>query len=150
MFMKKIYALTLFTCLISVCTVAQNKAEVLELNCYNKWSVKFEERGAEEIKDGVYTDVIVSFRQGAKANCYTGKVEVIGGKIAHFYTENVDGQYTQINKQWKPSTPKEVTIINGISVTMITIHNELINVIWPNKIKPKKAALKRAPEPEDD
>ena len=150
MFMKKIYALTLFTCLISVWTVAQNKAEVLELNCYNKWSVKFEERGAEEIKDGVYTDVIVSFRQGAKANCYTGKVEVIGGKIAHFYTENVDGQYTQINKQWKPSSPKEINIINGISVTMITIHNELINVIWPNKIKPKKAALKRAPEPEDD
>ena len=150
MVMKKIYALTLFTCLISVCGVAQNKAEVLELNCYNKWSVKFEERGAEEIKDGVYTDVIVSFRQGAKANCYTGKVEVIGGKVAHFYTENVDGQYTQINKQWKPSSPKEVAIINGISVTMITIHNELINVIWPNKIKPKKAALKRAPEPEDD
>ena len=148
--MKKIYTLTLFTCLISVWTVAQNKAEVLELNCYNKWSVKFEERGAEEIKDGVYTDVIVSFRQGAKANCYTGKVEVIGGKIAHFYTENVDGQFTQINKQWKPSSPKEINIINGISVTMITIHNELINVIWPNKIKPKKAALKRAPEPEDD
>lgn len=150
MVMKKIYALTLFTCLISAWSVAQNKAEVLELNCYNKWSVKFEERGAEEIKDGVYTDVIVSFRQGAKANCYTGKAEVIGGKIAHFYTENVDGQYTQINKQWKPSSPKEVAIINGISVTMITVHNELINVIWPNKIKPKKAALKRAPEPEDD
>lgn len=150
MVMKRIYTLTLFTCLISTWSVAQNKAEVLELNCYNKWSVKFEERGAEEIKDGVYTDVIVSFRQGAKANCYTGKVEVIGGKIAHFYTENVDGQYTQINKQWKPSSPKEVNIINGISTTMITIHNELINVIWPNKIKPKKAALKRAPEPEDD
>lgn len=150
MVMKRIYTLTLFTCLISTWSVAQNKAEVLELNCYNKWSVKFEERGAEEIKDGVYTDVIVSFRQGAKANCYTGKVEVIGGKIAHFYTENVDGQFTQINKQWKPSSPKEITIINGISVTMITIHNELINVIWPNKIKPKKAALKRAPEPEDD
>ncbi len=150
MFMKKIYALTLFTCLISAFTIAQNKAEVLDLNCYNKWSVKFEERGAEDVKDGVYTDVIVSFRQGSKANCYTGKAEVIDGKIAHFYTENVDGQFTQINKQWKPSSPKEVTIINGISITMITIHNELINVIWPNKIKPKKAALKRAPDPDDD
>lgn len=150
MFMKKIYAFTLLICLVSAWSVAQSKPEIIELNCYNKWSVKFEERGAEDIKDGVYTDVIISFRHGAKANCYTGKVDVIGGKIAHFYTENVDGQYTQINKQWKPSSPKEITIVNGISVTMITVHNELINVIWPNKIKPKKAALKRAPDPEDD
>lgn len=129
---------------------AQVKTDVTDLNCYNKWSVKFEERGAEEVKDGVYNDVIVSFRQGAKADCYTGKAEVMGGKLVHFYTENVEGQFVEVKKTWKGNSNKDVTINNGISTTMITIHNELINVIWPNKIKPKKAALKRAPEPTDD
>jgi hypothetical protein len=33
---------------------------------------------------------------------------------------------------------------------MLTVHNEMINVLWPKKIKPKKAAAKKAPEPNDD
>lgn len=147
--MKKLLFSGLFAGLIN-CTIAQVKTDITDLNCYNKWSVKFEERGAEDVKDGSYSDVIISFRQGAKADCYTGKVEVMGGKVVHFFTETVDGQYTEVKKSWKPGSEKDITIVNGISKTMITIHNELINVIWPNKIKPKKAALKRAPEPVDD
>lgn len=147
--MKKVFFSLL---LISgfIVTKAQVKTDMTDLNCYNKWSVKLEERGAEEVKDGVYTDVIVSFRQGAKADCYTGKAEVMGGKLVHFYTENIEGQFVEVKKTWKGNSNKDVIINNGISTTMITIHNELINVIWPNKIKPKKAALKRAPEPTDD
>ena len=147
--MKKLFFLSLLTGLC-IGANAQVKTDITDLNCYNKWSVKFEERGAEEIKDGSYTDVIISFRQGAKADCYTGKVEVMGGQVVHLYTETVDGHYTEVKKSWKPGSEKDITIVNGISKTMITIHNELINVIWPNKIKPKKAALKRAPEPADD
>lgn len=147
--MKKVFFLCL-TALALNGLNAQVKTDMTELNCYNKWSVKFEERGAEDVKDGVYTDVIISFRQGAKADCFTGKAEVMGGKLAHFYTENVEGQYIEVKKSWKPGSEKNILIVNGISNTMITIHNELINVIWPNKIKPKKAALKRAPEPADD
>ena len=147
--MKKVFFLCL-TALALNSLNAQVKTDMTELNCYNKWSVKFEERGAEDVKDGVYTDVIISFRQGAKADCFTGKAEVMGGKLAHFYTENVEGQYIEVKKSWKPGSEKNILIVNGISNTMITIHNELINVIWPNKIKPKKAALKRAPEPADD
>ena len=147
--MKKVFFSLLLISGLSVLN-AQVKTDMTDLNCYNKWSVKFEERGAEEVKDGVYNDVIVSFRQGAKADCYTGKAEVMGGKLVHFYTENVEGQFVEVKKTWKGNSNKDVTINNGISTTMITIHNELINVIWPNKIKPKKAALKRAPEPTDD
>lgn len=148
--MKKIFLSSALTIITAAVCLAQSKPDMTDLNCYNKWSVKFEERGAEDVKDGSYTDVIISFRQGAKADCYTGKAEVMGGKLVHFYTENVEGQYIEVKKTYKASSPKEVTIINGISSTMITIHNELINVIWPNKLKPKKAALKRAPEPSDD
>lgn len=147
--MKKILLSGIFS-LVVAGAMAQAKTDATELNCYNKWSVKFEERGANEVKDGIYNDVIVSFRQGSKADCYTGKAEVIKGKLVHFYTENVEGQFVEVKKQWKPNSPKEITIINGISITMITIHNELINVIWPEKLKPKKAALKRAPDPAED
>jgi hypothetical protein len=33
---------------------------------------------------------------------------------------------------------------------MISVHNELINVLWPNKIKAKKAKPIAAPDPKDD
>lgn len=148
--MKKIFLFTAVICMISISVRAQKKAEAVELNCFNKWSVKFEERGAEEIKDGPYTDVIITFRQGAKADCYSGKADVKDGKLLNFYLTLDDGNYDKVQKVWKNNSEKDVEIINGISRTMITVHNELINVIWPNKLKPKKAAPKRAPEPNDD
>jgi hypothetical protein len=33
---------------------------------------------------------------------------------------------------------------------MISVHNELINVLWPSKIKAKKAKPTTAPDPTDD
>ena len=71
--MKKILlAASLFLTLTSF-----SQEKTIELNCYNKWSAKFEDRGAEDVKDGVYDDVIISNRQGAKATCNNGKAEVI-------------------------------------------------------------------------
>jgi hypothetical protein len=150
MVMKKIFLFTALICMISISASAQKKTEAVELNCFNKWSVKFEERGAEEIKDGPYTDVIITFRQGAKADCYSGKADVKDGKLLNFYLTLDDGSFDKVQKVWKNNSEKDVEIINGISRTMITVHNELINVIWPNKLKPKKAAPKRAPEPTED
>lgn len=121
-----------------------------ELNCYNKWAAKFEERGAEEVKDGVYTDVIISIRYKGNATCYSGKVEVIEGKINKFYILLEDGTYEEFKKTWKNNSNKDKRIINGISETMITIHNELVNILFPSKLKPKKPKPKFAPEPTDD
>lgn len=120
-----------------------------ELNCYNKWAQKFEERGAEEVADGTYTDVIVTFRQHADADCYNGKAVVKEGKLIVFYIELEDGSYEQVIRAWKNDI-KDVTIINGISNTMISKDNILVNVLWPKKIKPKKASPKKAIEPTDD
>lgn len=124
--------------------------EVRELNCYNKWSVKFDERGAEEVADGIYTDVIITFRIGAKANCFSGKAEVNGKKLVKCYITLEDGTYEEVKRTWKKESNKDVAIINGMSTSMITVHNELINVLWPKKIKAKKAAAKKAPDPTDD
>jgi len=120
-----------------------------ELNCYNKWSQKFEERGAEDVADGTYTDVIVTFRQGANADCFNGKAVVKEGKVTAFYIELEDGTYELVNRIWKTDS-KDLNIVNGISKTVVSKDNVLVNVLWPKKLKPKKAAPKKAAEPTDD
>jgi hypothetical protein len=144
--MKHIYLLSVL--LINLQFFAQEKS--VELNCYNKWAAKFEDRGAEDVKDGVYEDVIITNRQGSKATCNNGKAEVRQGKIVKFYILLSDGSHEEVKRTWKNKTNENVTIINGISKSMITVYNEILNVLWPNKIKPKKAKPTNAPDPVDD
>lgn len=144
--MKKLITIALF--LISTFIFSQEKT--VELNCYNKWAAKFEDRGADEIKDGVYEDVIITNRHGSKATCNNGKAEVKGGIILKFYILLNDGSHEEVKRTWKNNSNQKVHIINGISKTMVSVHNELINVLWPNSIKPKKAKPTAAPEPTDD
>ncbi|MCW3076332.1 MAG: hypothetical protein JWO32_941 [Bacteroidetes bacterium] len=134
--------------LLSLQFVAQEKAP--ELNCYNKWAAKFEDRGAEDVPDGVYTDVIITNRQGAKATCNNGKAEVKNGKVTKFFILLSDGTHEEVKKTWKNKSNENVNIINGMSKSMFTVHGELINVLWPNKIKPKKAKPTSAPDPTED
>jgi hypothetical protein len=144
---------TLFLAAAITLTSFQTNAqtdEPRELTCYNKWSQKFDERGAEEVADGVYTDVIITSRMGAKANCWSGKAEVRNKKLLRFWIIKEDNSEEEVNRTWKGNSNKDVAIINGMSTSMITVHNELLNVLWPKKIKPKKAAAKKAPEPTDD
>lgn len=145
---KNILSVLAFT-FIANTVIAQTEPN-RELTCFNKWSQKFDERGAEEVADGVYTDVIITSRIGATAKCYSGKAEVLNKKLLHCYIILEDGTFEEVKRTWKNNSNKEVVIINGISSTMITVHNELINVLWPKKIKAKKAAAKMAPEPTDD
>ena len=147
MIKKLFFAVTLT--LSSFASFAQGD-DTKDLNCYNKWSIKFDERGADDVADGVYTDVIVTSRIGPKSTCYSGKAEVIGKKLTKCYIIREDGSYEEVKRTWKSNSNKDVNIINGISESMITVHNELINVLWPKKIKPKKAAFKMAPDPSDD
>lgn len=134
---------------ISSVTWAQEVMKVTELNCYNKWSQKFEERGAEDVHDGPYMDVIITFRHGASAECFEGKAIVKDKKVESFYILLDDGTYDQVVRVWKNDI-KDVTITNGISKTLITKDNQLVNVIWPKKLKARKAGFKKAPEPVDD
>lgn len=145
--MKKIVLLA--TLLLTLNSFSQNEKQA-ELNCYNKWAAKFEDRGAEEVKDGVYEDVIITNRQGSKATCHNGKAEVRGGIVTKFYILLSDGSHEEVKRTWKNSSEKNVTITNGISKSMISVHGELINIIWPNMIKAKKAKPTLAPDPTDD
>lgn len=144
--MKKLFILSIL--LLSIHGFSQEKQ--MELNCYNKWAAKFEDRGAEEVTDGVYEDVIITNRQGSKATCNNGKAEVRNGKVVKFYILLSDGSHEEVKRTWKNNSNENVIIINGISKSLISVHNELINILWPAKIKAKKAKPTVAPDPSDD
>ena len=146
--MKKIItSLALFTGLYTT-IYAQASKTADESNCYLKWAQKFEQRGAEEVADGTYTDVIITFRNGSEAECFNGKCEVKEGKITAMSTKMEDGTYALVKRKLRYDFP--VTVTNGISKTLLTMEDELINVLFIKKIKPKKASVEKAPEPTDD
>jgi hypothetical protein len=147
--MKRTLTLLLLVSAFSFVSHAQEKDKDGDSNCYIKWAQKFEERGAEEVEDGAYTDVIITFRSGSTADCFNGKAEVKDGKVTGMYLRLEDGNYEPVTRKWKYEI-KEVTITNGISKTLITKDDVLINVLFVKKIKPKKKGYEKAPVPTDD
>ena len=124
--------------------------EEVEPNCYQKYAKLFESRGALDVEDGTYSDVIISIRRGSNADCYNGKVEVVKGAITNMYIKFSDGTFEKIERKYK-NDPPVMHIVNGMSSTLITKDDEsLYNVLFVKKIKPKKKEYQRAPEPASD
>ena len=119
-------------------------------NCYQKYIKVFESRGAEDVEDGIYEDIIVSIRKGSFADCFIGKVKVINGNVdtRSIQLSFVDGTFEPFERQYKYDEP--VKIINGVSKTMVTTDEELVSIMFVGAIKPKKKAFKRAPDPSFD
>ena len=148
--MKKIATtLTLFIALAVNAGAQTTKNSDDEANCYLKWAQKFEIRGADDVADGIYTDVIITFRNGSDAKCFNGKCEVKEGKVIAMYIKKEDGDYEQVKKKLRYDNIP-ITITNGMSKTVITLDDELINVLFIKKIRPKKAGFEKAPDPSDD
>jgi hypothetical protein len=118
--------------------------------CYQKYAKVFEIRGANSVEDGSHENIIVTIRKGSFADCFVGKVKVESGAINlnSIYLSYVDDSFEIFRRSYK--SEEAVTIINGMSKTMITEDDELINVMFVDAIKPKKKALKKAPEPDFD
>lgn len=149
--MKKIITTLTLLLSINVAIVAQGTAKKFdeETNCYLKWAQKFENRGAEDVADGIYSDVIITFRNGNDAECFNGRCEVKEGKVKAMYIKMEDGSYEQVKKKPKyENVPLVIT--NGMSKTLLTMEDELINVLFIKKIKPKKAGFEKAADPSDD
>lgn len=118
--------------------------------CFQKYAKVFEVRGANQVKDGTHKDVIISIRKGSFADCFLGKVKVLNGVIVRKSIELsfVDDSFEPLVRSYKSEDP--ITIVEGISRTLLTNDEELINVMFVSAIKPKKKAFKRAPEPSFD
>lgn len=148
--MKKFFTLLFSALTISAFAQAPAGTEEVEPNCYQKYALLFEKRGALEVEDGTYNDVIITFRKGSNADCYNGKVEVVKGIVTAMYIKFSDGTFEKIEKKYK-NDPAHMNIVNGMSSTLITKDDEtLINVLFVKKIKPKKKEYQRAPEPAVD
>lgn len=143
---------TLFTLLMlvySTLTFSQNQtpAETTEGdNCYQKYAMIFEKRGAFDVEDGTYNDVIISVRKGSSANCFNGKVDVVKGIVTNIHFKFSDGTFEKLERKYK-NDPTHIGIVNGISQTLVTKDEELINILFVKKIKPKKKEYEKAPEP---
>ncbi len=149
--MKKIFTtLTLIIALAAVGTAqAPTKPATDDNNCYTKWAQKFQDRGAEDVADGTYADVIISIRSGSDAECYNGKCDVKDGKVTTMYIKLEDGTFEQIKRKARyENVPLIIT--NGMSSPLLTMESDLINVLFVKKIKPKKAGFVKAAEPTDD
>jgi hypothetical protein len=150
--MKKIITTIVLAVSVTLAGYAQNgttKKTEEENNCYTKWAQKFQDRGAEDIADGSYTDVIISIRSGADAECYNGKCEVKEGKVVAMYIKLEDGTFELMKKKSRyENVPLVIT--NGMSSPLLTVDSELINVLFVKKIKPKKAGFVKAADPSDD
>lgn len=144
--MKKIITTLLLTVIFST-VFAQTEAE----SCYHKYAKVFEKRGAYEVPDGVYKNVIITLRKGTMADCFYGKATVKNGNVDYnnLYLTFEDGTFEKLEYKFRYQT-KEIKIINGISNVILTEDEQLINVLFVKKIKPKKKKYKKAAEPDFD
>jgi hypothetical protein len=147
--MKKVLLSFIVLTIFSV-VKAQDK-ESTTLTCHQKYSKVFEKRGAFVVEDGVYDNVIITFRKGSMADCLYGKVKVQNGEINTYemYLKFEDDTYEKIKRQYRYPEEK-ITIENGMSRTMITVDDELITILFVKSIRPKKKKYIQAAEPDFD
>lgn len=134
--MKKIYLLTLFL-------TALNFAFGQDGDCYNHYYKVFKERGAYKVNDGTYENVIITIRGEGEPECYLGKVEVKDGNVIKMFLSFEDDTYELYEPKLKNDYPS--TVSAGISRSQITMDDEIVNVFFVKKIKPKKKKYKKAP-----
>ena len=130
---------------------AQKKEEPVVVTCHQKYAKVFEKRGAKVVEDGVYDNVIITFRKGSLADCLYGKVKVQNGKINTYemYLKFEDDTYEKIQRKYRYPEEK-ITIENGMSRTMITVDDELITILFVKSIRPKKKKYVQAADPDFD
>ncbi len=154
MFNIKIYPMKKFLiCLITVMTFTTIKAQEKEATktCHQKYVEVFEKRGAFPIEDGVYDNVIITFRKGSMADCFYGKVKVQSGAINVYemYLKFEDDSFEKVQRKYRYPEEK-VTVEGGMSKTMITSDDELITVLFVKSIRPKKKSYIKAASPDFD
>lgn len=147
---KKWIFFSLLMMVSSICLFAQTTDEnTEEESCYRKWHKIFQLRGADDVEDGDYDNVVVSLRQGIHGNCYYGKVTVKKGTIRSIDIRIVDGKFEKVTFDAK----EDYAIVNGISETIVAKlrgnRNEL-NVVFKEKLRPKGNSYDLAPDPEMD
>lgn len=116
--------------------------------CYDEWKKVFENRGADPVDDGFHDNIVVTVRSENGTECLTGRAEVKGGVVISVSLYFDDNTYEKVEYAFKTEQPW--SIFNGMTRTRITENEEMINVMFTDRIKPKKKKLKSAPKPSFD
>ncbi len=119
-----------------------------EASCYDQYRKVFENRGANPVEDGAHDNIILTIRTGNDAECYVARAVVQNSVIVEIDMYFEDGTFEKREFEFKDNS--SWSIYNGMSKTKITEKDEYINVMFVNKIKPKRKKLMKAPKPNFD
>mgnify|MGYP000067552469 CR=1 FL=1 len=128
--MKKIYILS---ALLFICT--SFSAQDL-FTCYDEWAKVFENRGAFFVNDGEHDKVVLVVRKGKSTNCYTASVGVKGGVVISTALYFDDDSYEAVEYEFKDDLAWSIN--NGMSADRTTLDDEVITILFTDKIQPKK------------
>jgi len=121
-------------------------------NCYEDYLNLFTSRGAAAIPDGTQ-EVVATIRDGSKSDCYLAKVQVKNNQIV-----SVDGVILEdgtVKKMGMKLSPKYkdpnnpailfMEITDGMSTTLLSDDNKLVNFFFIKQLNAKTKAYKLAP-----
>ena len=124
-------------------------------NCFKEWYALFKERGANPVEDGTH-EVIITLRYADYSECFMGKIDVAGGKLASkLQVQKVDGTYEEFDRKVSASLQnaegslkeelREVN--NGMSASLILSDGETIRLFFYKALAEKPKANRKAPAP---
>ena len=140
---------------ISFGVFGQTKPAVTSGNCFKEWYTLFKERGANPIADGTH-EVIITLRAADFSQCFMGKIDVAGGKLASkLQIQKMDGSYEEFDRkvsatyQNAEGALKEELreVNNGMSASLILADGETIRLFFYKSLADKPKANKKAPAP---
>ena len=124
-------------------------------DCWKEWYTLFKERGATPVADGTH-EVIITIRNKDYSECFLGKIDVAGGKLASkLQVQKVDGSYEEFDRtvseayQNATGTLKDDlrNVVNGMSASATLTDGETIRLFFYKSLAEKPKANKKAPAP---
>jgi len=121
-------------------------------NCYEEYTKVFSDRGASKVPDGEQ-EVVFTVREGSKADCYMGKVEVKNNQIVKTLGVILeDGSLkkmgVKLNAKYNDANNPAilyVDIVNGMSSAFLSEDNKLINIFFIKQLNTRAKSIKLAP-----
>jgi hypothetical protein len=139
----KRFLLPMIFLLVPTLVFSQGK-DATEKNCFEKYNELFQKRGAFAIADGMHKKVMITKRKGEYTECVYGKARVEGGLVTDIYFMFKDDTYEHFDAKYKYTN--RAPINNGVSEQLVTVDGYKINVIFLEKIKPKKKEMLKVPD----
>lgn len=140
---------------ISVGAFAQAKQSTPAGDCRKEWYSLFKERGANSVADGSH-EVIISIQTNDYSECFIGKIDVAGGKLAgKLQIQKVDGTYGEFDKKVSEAYQNQDGVLkdelreihNGMSASLVAQSGETVRLFFYKSLADKPKANKKAPSP---